>query len=68
MTQVGSEIDLATESLRAEGEAHFGEEHFDRDLPVVLEILGEIYRGHRPVTDLTLDLVAVRNGGFQAFE
>jgi hypothetical protein len=34
----------------------------------VLEVLGEIHRGHPTVTQLALDLVAVGEGGLEAFQ
>ena len=39
-------LDLHHEPLGAEHRGEFGLEHFDRDLAIVLEVCGEIDRGH----------------------
>ena len=40
----------------------------DRHLAVVLEVLGQIDRGHATGPELALDLVAVSQGGGQALQ
>lgn len=68
MTEVRCEIDLASEALRPQSEPDIGEEHLDRDLPVVLEVAREVHGSHGPVTELALDLVAGSDGCAQPFE
>ena len=43
-----------------------GPEHLDGDLAVVLEVVGEVDRGHAARAELALDAVAVREGGAQS--
>jgi hypothetical protein len=62
------EVDLTAETLGAECEAQVRNEDFDRDLSIVFEVARQVYRGHGPVTELALDLVAVSEGGFYAIE
>ena len=38
-------------------------QHLHRDLAVVLEVLGEVDRGHAPLAQLPLEAVAVGEGG-----
>ena len=45
--------------------AELGAEHLDRDLAVVLEVLGEVDRGHAAPAELALDPVAVRQAAFK---
>jgi hypothetical protein len=40
-------------------------EHLERDRPVVLEVLGEVDRGHPSAAELALDAVAICQGGLQ---
>jgi hypothetical protein len=42
------------------------EQHLERHLSTVLQILGQIDRGHASASDLFFDTVAVRNSGSQA--
>ena len=46
----------------------FGLQHLDRHLAVVLEVFGEVDRGHAAGTDFVLDGIAVRKGSFQSFD
>ena len=45
-----------------------GLEHLDGDLAVVLEVVGEIDRGHAALAQLALDPVGIGQGGLQATE
>jgi hypothetical protein len=54
------DLDLAEEPLVAECGGELGAEHLDRDVAMVLAILGEIDRRHAASADLSLDRVAVR--------
>ena len=67
MGKPGGNTDLAEEAL---GLVPLGvaasEQHLERHLPAVLQILGQIDRGHASATDLFFDPVAVRHSGSQA--
>ena len=67
MLQVGGDLDLREEPLGAEHGAELRLEHLDRDLAIVLEVVGEIDRGHAALAELPLDAVAVGKCGCQAF-
>ena len=56
-------LDLHHESLGAEHRCEFGLQHLDRDLAVMLQVLGEIDRRHAPSPELALDAVAARQSG-----
>ena len=66
MLQRRRRLDLLHESLGAEHRGELGLEHFDRNLAIVLEILGEIDRGHAARAELALDAVAARERNAQA--
>ncbi len=57
--QVGGGPDLTEKSLGADHRGQFGAQHVDRDLAVVLEVLGQIHRGHATLPELTLEGVAI---------
>ena len=61
-------LDLAQEALRAERGGELGVEHLERDRPVVLEIVGEVDRGHAAAPELALERVAVGQGGLEPFQ
>ena len=44
----------------------FRAQHLDGDLPVVLDVLGEVHRGHPAGTQLALDAVVVSQSGGEA--
>ena len=62
MAEVGGGLDLAEEALGAERRRQLGPQHLDGDLAVVLEVLGEIDRGHAALAELALDAVAIAEG------
>ncbi len=43
-------------------------EHFDRDLPVVLDVLGKVHARHPAGPELTLDLMAPLESSFQSVD
>ena len=55
MLQPGGEPDLALEALRAERLPQLGMEHLEGDGAVVLEVAGEIDRGHAAAAELALE-------------
>jgi hypothetical protein len=60
--QLRRQLDLAQESIGAEGGREVGAQHLDRHLPVVLEVLREIHRPHAAASQLPLQAVAVAKG------
>ena len=46
MLQVGGDLDLVKKPLAAQDRREFGAQDFDGDLPLVLEVLGDVHRGH----------------------
>ena len=63
MIQAGGDRDFAQKAFAGQRSREFGLEHLDRDLPVVLQVLGEIDRGHASRPELALDAVAAGEGG-----
>ena len=63
VVEAGGDPDLVEEPLGTEHGGQLGPQHLERDLAVVLEILGEIDRGHPALTQLALDPVAVDEDG-----
>jgi hypothetical protein len=60
--------DLLHEALGPEHGGQLGLQHLEGDPPPVLQVLGEVHRGHSALAELALDQVAARQGGGQAFE
>ena len=58
-------LDLTQEALGADDGGQLGAEDLDGDLAVVLEVLGEVDRGHAALAQLALEAVAVGEGGTQ---
>jgi len=54
--------DLAQEALAAEDGRKLGAEHLERDWAVMLNVPGEVHRGHPAAPELTLDRVPAREG------
>ena len=65
MLQPGGELDLALEALGAERGGELGMQHLERDRAVVLEVLGEVDRGHAAAAELALEAVAIGEGRLQ---
>jgi hypothetical protein len=68
MLEVGGDLDLFEEPLPAEDGRQLGSEDFDRHLTVVLQVFGQVDRGHAAGPEFVLDGVAVGEGGFEAVE
>jgi hypothetical protein len=64
--EIGGELDLLEEPLRADDGGQLGVQHLDGDVAVVLEVLGEVHRGHAARAELALEAVAVGEGGGEA--
>ena len=63
MMQIGGYFDLAREALSTQYSSQLGPQNFDGHLPLVLEVLGEVHRGHAAFAEVGLDAVAVRERG-----
>jgi hypothetical protein len=57
------DLDLAGEPLGAEGGGELGSEDLYGDLPMMLQVFGEIHRRHAALAELALDCVTVGEGG-----
>ena len=68
MLEVGGGLDLLQEPLGADERRELGAEHFDRDVALVANVLGEIDRGHAAGAQLALEGVAVGQGFLESFK
>jgi hypothetical protein len=68
MVQVGRNSDFVEEPFSPNNERQLGLQDFDRHLPVVLEVAGQIDSRHAPSANFPLDCVAVGEGGFETLE
>jgi hypothetical protein len=59
MAQRRGGLDLLHEPLGAEDGGQFGLQDLDRDLAVVLQVLGKPDRGHATLAQLALDPVSI---------
>ncbi len=62
VAQLGSDLHLAQEPLGAEGLGQLRTHHLDRHLPLVLEVLGQVDRGHPAFPEHVVDPVAIGQG------
>ena len=62
MLQAGGDLDLGEEAVAADDGAQLGVQDLDGDLAAVLEVLGEVDRGHAALAELALEAVAVGKG------
>ena len=60
--------DLPHEELAAENSREFRFQHFERDVAFVLEVFGQIDRGHAAGAELTLDPVAIHERCIQSLD
>ncbi len=68
VSEVGCDLDLEQEPLAAEHRRQLRAQHLHRHLALVLQILGEVDRGHAARAEFFLDGVAVGEGGLEAVE
>ena len=66
MLQASRGADLILESAGTEHGTELGMEHFERDRTIVLEVVGEVDRGHAPAPECALELVPVGKAGLKA--
>ena len=64
----GAEPDLAQEPVGAERLRQLAVKHLERDRSVVSQVMRQKHRGHPAASQLTLDAVAVGQGGLQTGE
>ncbi len=64
----GCNLDLAQEPVGPDGGSQFGTQHLERDLAVVLQVLGEVDEGHATGADFPLDRVPVPQGCSEQLE
>ena len=68
MLQLGDDVDLAREPIGPHRGGELRAEDLESDLAAVLEVMGEIDRGHPAHADLALDAVTRTEGGGNAFQ
>ncbi len=68
MLKTRRDLDLTEEAIWPKGRSKLGSQDLHRHLAVVLQILGEVDRGHAARAKLFLDGIAVGEGGFETVE
>ena len=66
VVEPSGDLDLGEEPLGAEDRPELGAEHLERDLAVVLEVPGQVDRGHAASPELPLDPIAIAEHGGEA--
>ena len=66
MIEFGGEVDLGEKPSPAQHGGQLRAEHLERDVAVVLEVVGQVDRGHAALAELVVEPVAVLKGGGQA--
>ena len=66
MLQARGGLDLGEEAVTADDGAQLGVQDLDGDLAVVLQVFGEVDRGHAALAQLALEAVAVAERGTEA--
>ena len=66
--EIGGGLDLLDESRGPQHGGKFGPQHLDGDLPLVLEVFGQVDRCHAARTEFVLDGIAVGEGAFEAIK
>jgi hypothetical protein len=59
---------LAEETLGADRGCQLRPKHFERHLPFVLQVAGEVDHGHAAAAEFALDVVTIGETGFQPVE
>ena len=68
MLQLRGDLDLAQESVGANGDSKLRAEDLDSDLTVVTDVVREVDGGHATFADQTLDGIALFERGTQQFK
>jgi len=66
VVEAGSEPDLPEKSPPPQRFGELGMEHLERDVAVVLDVVGEVDRGHPSRPELALDTITVGEGRSEA--
>ena len=72
MIQARGQLNLSKKALAAERFSEIGMQHFDRDFPIVLEVVGQVDGGHPARAELAVEAIAIGerfdqcNGGVHA--
>jgi hypothetical protein len=64
--EIGDDPDFTEESLRTQRRGELGAEDLERDLALVAQVAGEIDSGHAALSQLTLELITISQGGAQS--
>jgi hypothetical protein len=64
--QVRRGLDLGQEALGAHHRGELGLEDLERDLPLVLQVVGQVDRRHAALAEFALDAIATFQGRVQA--
>src|SRR5690349_9706081 len=65
MLELSSEADFPEEAFRAQGGGQFGMEDLKCDRAVVLDVVGQVHRGHPATPELALERVTPFESGLQ---
>ena len=68
MLELRGESDLALKAFATDRRREFGEQHFDRDFAVVLDVVGEVDRRQAAAAEFAIDVVAITDRGLQTRE
>ena len=55
MIQAGGQLNLSKKAFAAKGFSEIGSEHFDRDFPIVLVVVGQVDRRHPARAESAVD-------------
>ena len=59
MIQARGQLNLSKKALAAERFGEIGMQHFDRDFPIVLEVVGQVDGGHPARAELAVEAIAI---------
>ena len=68
MSEPSRNFDLAEKAIRAERGGHVGAENFEGDQAAVLEVSSQVYRRGTSLAELSLNQIAIGQGGLQTVE
>jgi hypothetical protein len=68
MSKSGRDLDLAEEALCPDRHREFGDEHFNCNVAIVLEVARQVHGSHAPTTELPLEDIASGERGLEARE
>ena len=68
MLQIGRELDLGQEPLGADHGGELGAQHLERHAAIVADVLRQVDGRHAAGADLTVQAIAVRQGGLEPAE